>query len=119
MDTTLVEYKKALLALKKALAEPQSDIVRDATIQRFEFCVELAWKTAKKVMGTQSTAPKTVIREMAQNKLIDDVDFWLNAIDQRNLGSYAHDESVAESVYKFASEFPLRAEALAHKLIAA
>jgi hypothetical protein len=57
MAVSIEEYSKALLSLEEALALPKTDIVRDATIQRFEFCVELAWKTAKKVMGTQTSAP--------------------------------------------------------------
>ena len=63
MPVTLVEFKKAVNSLKQALDLEQNDIVRDATIQRFEFSVELAWKSAKKVMGTSTSAPKQVIRD--------------------------------------------------------
>jgi hypothetical protein len=42
MELDLTEFSKALISLEKALNEPKSDIVRDASIQRFEFCVELA-----------------------------------------------------------------------------
>ena len=38
---------KALAQFSKALAEPESAIVRDASIQRFEFTYELLWKTVK------------------------------------------------------------------------
>ena len=48
MPVTLVEFKKAVNSLKQALDLEKNDIVRDATIQRFEFSVELAWKSAKK-----------------------------------------------------------------------
>lgn len=116
VDISLVEYAKALVALEKALKEPKSDIVRDASIQRFEFCVELAWKSAKKVMGTASSAPKTVVREMAQNSLIDDADFWLEAIDQRNLSSHTYKEQLAEQVYSFARKFLPIAQDLLRKL---
>ncbi len=116
MDLSTDEFEKALAALDKALLEPKSDIVRDATIQRFEFCVELAWKTAKRAMGTTSTAPKTVIREMSQNGLISDVEFWLNAIDQRNLSSHTYRESLAEKVYAFARDFAPKARDLLAKI---
>jgi nucleotidyltransferase substrate binding protein (TIGR01987 family) len=116
LETNFSEYQKALLSLEKALAEPKSDIVRDATIQRFEFCVELAWKCAKKVMGTNSTAPKTVVREMAQNQLINDVEFWLNAIDQRNLSSHTYKEALAEIVYQFARDFLAKGQDLLARL---
>ena len=110
------EFEKALTSLGKALAEPKSDIARDATIQRFEFCVELGWKTAKKVMGTDSSAPKTVVREMAQEGLIADVELWLEAIDQRNLTSHTYQEKLAEQVYEFAKKFLPFANNLALKL---
>ena len=84
---------------------PKNDITRDATIQRFEFCVELAWKTAKKVMGSNPTAPKQVIREMAQNNFITDVEFWLEAIDKRNLSAHTYNEILAEEVYAYILKF--------------
>jgi nucleotidyltransferase substrate binding protein (TIGR01987 family) len=116
LDISLLEYAKALIALDKALKEPKSDIVRDATIQRFKFCVELAWKSAKRIMGTNSSAPKTVVREMAQNGLIDQVEFWLQAIDQRNLSSHTYKEALAEQVYAFAREFLPKAQGLLKRL---
>ena len=109
---SLEQYEKALHSLEKALAEPKTDITRDASIQRFEFCVELGWKTAKRVLGTDSSAPKTVIREMGRDGLIDDVEFWLKAIDQRNLTSHTYQEKLAEEVYAFAKEFVVVANSL-------
>jgi nucleotidyltransferase substrate binding protein (TIGR01987 family) len=105
MAVSLAEYDKAVSALARALALPEDDITRDATIQRFEFCVELAWKLSRKLMGTTTTAPKQVIREMAQNGLVDDVALWLEAIDQRNLSSHTYNEQLARQVYDFAGRF--------------
>ena len=98
-------FEKALAAFNKAIELPEDDITRDASIQRFEFCVELAWKTAKKHMGSSTTAPKQVVREMAQNALIQDVSLWLEAIDRRNQSSHTYNESLAKEVYRFAKEF--------------
>lgn len=105
MGVSLQELKKAVTSLEKALKEDKNDIVRDAVIQRFEFCVELSWKVSKKIMGTASTAPKQVIREMAQNNLIEDPSPWLEAIDKRNLSSHTYNENLAEEVFNFASNF--------------
>lgn len=108
---SIFELKKAVANLEKALNEPKNEFLRDSVIQRFEFCVELAWKTSKKAMGTSTTAPKDVIREMAQSRYIVDVDIWLRSIDMRNLSSHTYKEEVAESVYAFAKSFlgPLQA----------
>jgi hypothetical protein len=46
--------------------------LRDSCIQRFEFCVELAWNTSIKSLGLDTRAPNPAARGMAQNVLIDD-----------------------------------------------
>lgn len=116
MAVSLEEFSKALVSLEEALTAVKTDISRDASIQRFEFCVELAWKTAKKVMGTSTTAPKQVIREMAQSGFIEDVAFWLKSIDQRNLSSHTYNQKLAEEVYAFAQSFLSPAKQLLTKL---
>lgn len=105
MTTSLVEYKKALRSLEIALCEPKTDISRDATIQRFELCVELAWKTSKKIMSTSSTAPRAVIREMASQGLISNPDLWFAFLEARNLSSHTYREEIAEKVYAPAKDF--------------
>jgi len=99
------EFAKAVAALDRALALPEDDITRDASIQRFDFCVELAWKVSKRWLGTDTSAPKPVIREMGQAGLISDVVLWLQAIDQRNLSSHTYNEDLAREVYAFAARF--------------
>lgn len=116
MSPTQAEFKKALVSLEKALSLPEDDVSRDASIQRFKFCVELARKSAKKIMGTSTTAPKQVVREMAQARLIDDVVFWLTAIDQRNLSSHTYNEQLAKEVYGFAQRFLPSAQELSNRL---
>lgn len=116
MAVSLDELAKALVSLEVALTVEKTDISRDASIQRFEFCVELSWKSAKKVMGTSATAPKQVVREMAQNGFIEDVEFWLKSIDQRNLSSHTYNEKLAEEVFAFAESFLKPANRLLKKL---
>jgi len=116
MAVSIEEFSKALRSLEEALALPKNDIVRDASIQRFEFCVELAWKTAKKQMGSSTSAPKQVIREMAQAGLIDNVDFWFDILEGRNESSHTYNEPVAEKVYALAQKFLPAAKALELKL---
>lgn len=116
MAVSLQSLEKALQALESALQRKKTDIVRDAVIQRFEFTVELAWKTAKKVMGSASVAPKAIVREMAQQGLIPDSREWLETLDLRNLTSHTYNEDVAEKVYEAASAFAPRCRALLNQL---
>lgn len=105
MAVLFSQFDKAVDKLKNAIAQPKDEFIRDSVIQRFEFCVELAWKMSRKGMGTTTTAPKDVVREMAQNKLISDVKLWLEAIDMRNLSSHTYNEELAEKVYAFSVSF--------------
>jgi nucleotidyltransferase substrate binding protein (TIGR01987 family) len=105
MNVKLIEFKKAVARLEEALLEPYSEFLRDSCIKRFEFSIELAWKTAKKIMGSSTSAPKDLIREMAQSGYIEDVSLWLKAIDMRNLSSHTYNDILATEVYEFAKMF--------------
>jgi nucleotidyltransferase substrate binding protein (TIGR01987 family) len=105
MSVSIQEFEKALNSLEEVILMPKTDITRDAAIQRFEFCVELSWKTSKKIMGTTTSAPKQVIREMAQANYISDVQLWFDAIDKRNITSHTYNESLAEEVFTFIKKF--------------
>lgn len=115
MNTTN-EFVKSVNRLKEALEQPKTEFIRDSVIQRFEFSIELAWKTSKKIMGTPTSAPKDVIREMAQSRYIDDVEIWLKAIDMKNLSSHTYKENLAELVYYFAESFLAELQKLAERL---
>jgi nucleotidyltransferase substrate binding protein (TIGR01987 family) len=102
---SIQEFEKALSKLQEALYsfEQESDqktkiLFRDATIQRFEFTVELGWKVSVKMLGLNTTSPKPAIREMAQAGLIQDVQIWFDAIEARNKSSHSYDEDVAREI---------------------
>lgn len=116
MGVSLDQFNKAVSALELALQAPKSDLNRDATIQRFEFCVELAWKTAKKALGLSATAPKIVLREMAQQGVISDPQVWFDYLQARNLSSHTYQEELAEQVYQTAQKSLQDFKDLAEKL---
>lgn len=105
MTISIEVFKNAVSRLEEVFQQPKNEFMRDSAIQRFEFCVELAWKTSRKVMGTNTTAPKDVIREMSQSGYIQNVDIWLESIDMRNLSSHTYNEELAEKVYSFIIKF--------------
>ncbi len=123
MAASLAEYEKALVALADALtlhdgySDPAAKkLARDGCIQRFEFCVELAWKVAGKAMGSNSTAANLVIRELARNEYIDDPEKWFEFVKARNESSHTYDEQVAAKVFMFCRSFLPAGQALLLKL---
>ncbi|NCN40843.1 nucleotidyltransferase [bacterium] len=78
--------------------------LRDACIQRFEFCVELSWKTAVKVLGLEIKSPNPAIRDMARNNLIDDTQIWFDLLVARNKTSHTYDEDIAKEVFEIAKQ---------------
>jgi hypothetical protein len=69
MDKTLKlklkDFNKALLTLEEAVKKRKNKFIRDAAIKRFEYCFELAWKTAKLFLldnfGVNAFSPKNVL----------------------------------------------------------
>ncbi|MCM0606892.1 MAG: HI0074 family nucleotidyltransferase substrate-binding subunit [Xanthomonadaceae bacterium] len=105
LDPSLIELEKALHSLEIALSSEKTELNRDATIQRFEFSVELAWKTARKKLGFQNTAPKLVVRDLAQAGVIQSAEKWFEFIEARYMSSHTYKEDVAEIVYLAAKDF--------------
>ncbi len=101
---------QALQRLGEALAHPleEDDIVLDATIQRFEFCTELFWKTLKKFLaheGIQATSPKDTLRRAYQIKWLQEETVWLDMLKDRNLTSHTYDQDEAMRIYQQVKQY--------------
>jgi nucleotidyltransferase substrate binding protein (TIGR01987 family) len=57
-----------------------------------------------------------VVREAAQQGIIDDPQAWIRYIDARNLTSHTYNEEVAQKVFKTVQEFFPALENLLKKL---
>jgi nucleotidyltransferase substrate binding protein (TIGR01987 family) len=99
----LEHYENATKQLAKALNEPESEFIRDASIQRFEFTYELLWKTIKNFLedihGVRTVSPRQVFKEAFALELIDKEDVFLEMIEARNLLSHTYNENQAIQVY--------------------
>lgn len=99
------KLEKPLKALEiMASAPPQEHRAHiDATIQRFEFTIELFWKLLKAILeykGINVQYPKDVLKEAYQGDLIDHETVWLNMMQDRNLTSHTYDENLADKIYQ-------------------
>jgi len=118
------EFTLALESLKDALDMHKTEIdqkrqlaFRDTAIQRFEYCIELAWKVSMKHLGSSTAAAKPAIREMARNNLINNPELWLTFVDARNMTSHSYDNQVAEKVFTAIQQFLPEAQGL-NKILA-
>ena len=116
----LTPLKKAVSSLEKAIALPKDDITRDASIQRFEYTFELAWKTLKRHLsieaGIEEYSIKNLFREAARFNLINNVEIWFTYLEARNLTSHTYNENTAEETYQAAKKFAKDVAELLKKL---
>ncbi|MBI4665703.1 MAG: nucleotidyltransferase substrate binding protein [Nitrospinae bacterium] len=98
------DFIKAAARLGEALSEPESPMIRDAAIQRFESTYELAWKAMKlwlENLDIDARNPRDTLREALKQGLIDDGNGWSGLHETRNLTSHTYDEEMARRVYSF------------------
>ena len=97
--------------LREALADVKnlSQLEKEGTIQRFEFTVELAWKTLKDYLVNQGIVldqitPTAVIKQAFAAKIIRDGQLWIDMLRWRNQMSHTYDETRVDKVLKLMAE---------------
>jgi nucleotidyltransferase substrate binding protein (TIGR01987 family) len=111
---------KAQNSLGIALAAPKTDLNRDASIQRFEFTIELAWKTMRRILKYKSILinnPRDTVREAAKENLIDDPKAWFVFLENRNLTSHVYNEEIAEKIYNSLPDFKKALDEFIEKIV--
>ena len=135
MNLDLSSFRKAVGSLQRTLqvaddrdfmsglSENQKDAIRAGVIQNFEFTYELCWKFMKRWLEVnlgsvyvEGVARRQLFRLSAENKLIADVDQWMEYHDARNETSHTYDEAAAEDVSATAREFLTDAQKLLQAL---
>lgn len=124
MPLDLTPLRNALTSLERGLARRRENLadeeVRDACIQRFEYCFELSWKMLKRQIESEqgNTAEvdgyskRTLFRVAAERGLISSPEPWFVYLVQRNKTSHAYDTRVATEVATVLEEFAVEARAL-------
>lgn len=93
----------AIARLREVLQAPETDVSRDAAIQRFEFCFELAWKSIQeqaRAEGLDCQSPKGCLRLAFKTSWIENEQGWLAMLDDRNRTSHTYDEDLAKAVFQ-------------------
>lgn len=103
MESLINQLSRAAERLGDALNQEKNEFIRDSAIQRFEFTLDLAWKTIKAILETDKgivcTSPKECVREAYKQKIIEYDEFWLKMIDLRNEAAHIYSEKKSEEIY--------------------
>ena len=113
-------FERALRLLQEPLGNVDvlSELEQQGVVQRFEFTLELAWKTLKDYLVLSGVAfdqvtPKSVIKQAFAAKLITDGQLWVDMLDCRDRLSHTYDEAVfGEAVREIANSYVHAFEAL-------
>jgi len=96
-------FSRAIVRLNEALMASETDLSRDAAIQRFEFCFELAWKVIQERVRTEGLdcqSPKGCLKLAYKNDWLGDETGWLAMLEDRNRTAHTYDEALAKDVYR-------------------
>ncbi|HEY5751702.1 MAG TPA: nucleotidyltransferase substrate binding protein [Chthoniobacterales bacterium] len=100
------DVRESAARLAEAVAQPESELIRDATIQRFEFTFEVVWKSLKlypERQGHECGGPRLTLKKAFAENLIpspEEADVWFQMLEDRNLTSHAYDEALAKRIYE-------------------
>ena len=82
-----------------------SELERDGVVQRFEYTIEITWKTLKKFLqfewGDSGLFPREIIKEFHKKWIIKDSKLFLDFLDLRNNSSHNYNEEMIQDMYEF------------------
>ena len=119
LDNAVSQLEKGL---KEADLQPDSEVVRDAVIKRFEYTHELALKFIRRSLETgfgekvDDMLYNDVLRTAAEHGLLDDVQPWFGYREARNKTSHTYDARVAQGVFLLATPFLAHVRTLLRRL---
>ncbi|MCH7772340.1 MAG: nucleotidyltransferase substrate binding protein [Bacteroidetes bacterium] len=81
------------------------DTIKNGQIQKFEYCIELCWKTIKMFLntihGVDAVSPKLTTKEFYRVDLVNEQEYELlnEMLDDRNRLSHIYNELFFEDIY--------------------
>ena len=128
MPLDFTALRHALASLERGLVRyrpvPKDEELRDACIQRFEYCFELCWKMVKRRLESDISnsaevdgySKRTLFRVAAERGLVTNPESWFVYLVQRNKTSHTYDAKVAFEVAAVIEDFLRDARALLQQL---
>jgi len=135
MKLDLSSLSKAIESLEKTLKVAENkelaagldddakNAIRAGGIQNFEFTYELCWKFMRRWLGinvgstyVDGVTRRELFRLSAENRLISDVDQWMEYHDARNETAHTYNEDTADDVFETSRIFLADAKKLLEAL---
>ena len=126
MPLELDSLRNSIATLRDLLAVSENDArmgqltdverngIRSGVIQNFEVTYELSWKLMARWLNTyvspgvaDGVTRRQLFRLAAENRLISDVDLWMQHHEARNATTHIYDEANAMQVYRATRSSPI------------
>jgi nucleotidyltransferase substrate binding protein (TIGR01987 family) len=87
-----------------------SALEKEGTVQRFEYAVELAWKTLKDYLECEgrvleTVTPKQVIKEAFDARILADGQIWIDMTNRRSVSRQYDESTFNEAVLAIAGRY--------------
>ncbi len=118
IDKKLQDFHNALNRLNEAVEITKEykdrelfSFFRDSAVQRFEFTLEITWKSIKSFLleyeGIECRSPKGCIRDFLLAGYLNptDINRLLMMVDDRNLATHTYHESLADEIFLHIQEY--------------
>ena len=121
LSIAILSLENSLEIDLKKFNELELDVIKNGQIQKFEYTIELLWKTLKKFFEVKREKvflyPKDVIKACLAEELIDENNYLIliDAIESRNLLSHVYKIEMFDLIYP---QINLYAKAIRYTLAA-
>ena len=113
LKTAIERFAEMLEAYRHNDQRPplEQEAVQDSLIKRFEYTLEVAWKTCKRHLEEEGFAeaatgsPKSIVRLAAQRNLIANPESWFGYLQFRQDTSHDYSSDKAEVVLDITEDF--------------
>ena len=91
--------------------ELEQDAVKDSLVKRFEYTIEVAWKSCKRYLDEEgfseaaTGSPKSIMRLAAEAGIIPGAESWIGYINASQSTSHDYSMKKADEVLAVAEEF--------------
>jgi nucleotidyltransferase substrate binding protein (TIGR01987 family) len=97
------DFEDILSRWREVLEQPESDVIRDSAILRFELTYEVAWKLVQllaREQGYEVNSPRQAFQRAFSLGWISDEEIWADIIRARNTATHVYRQEYAEALYR-------------------